>query len=210
MPVPLPTLLLFCAASLALTLTPGPDMLMCLSRSIAQGRQAAFAALFGIITGCYVWALAAALGLASLLALAPTAYDAVRLAGAAYLGYLAWQTFRSTDAFGVGGGLPAVPWVRAYRQGLLTNLLNPKVALFFLALFPQFVDPAQGGMVPQSLILVTLLNLIGFGVNGAVILAASRFARFLGARPGIARAQRWFLGTVFGGLALRLALDDRR
>src|ERR1700710_213014 len=98
MPVPLPTLLLFCAASLALTLTPGPDMLMCLSRSIAQGRQTAFAALFGIITGCYVWALAAALGLASLLALAPAAYDAVRLAGAAYLAYLAWQTFRSTDA----------------------------------------------------------------------------------------------------------------
>ena len=210
MPVPLPTLLLFCAAALALTLTPGPDMLMCLSRSIAQGRQTAFAALFGIITGCYAWALAAALGLASLLALAPTAYDAVRLAGAAYLAYLAWQTFRSTDAFGVTGGLPAVPWTRAYRQGLLTNLLNPKVALFFLALFPQFVDPARGGMVAQSLILVTLLNLIGFGVNGAVILAASRFARFLGARPGIARAQRWFLGTVFGGLALRLALDDRR
>ena len=210
MSVPLPTLLLFCAAALALTLTPGPDMLMCLSRSIAQGRQTAFAALFGIITGCYVWALAAALGLASLLALAPTAYDAVRLAGAAYLTYLAWQTFRSTDAFGVPGGLPAVPWTRAYRQGLLTNLLNPKVALFFLALFPQFVDPARGGMVAQSLILVTLLNLIGFGVNGAVILAASRFARFLGARPGVARAQRWFLGTVFGGLALRLALDDRR
>jgi len=210
MPVPLPTLLLFCAASLALTLTPGPDMLMCLSRSIAQGRQTAFAALFGIITGCYLWALAAALGLASLLALAPAAYEAVRLAGAAYLAYLAWQTFRSTDAFGVGGGLPAVPWARAYRQGLLTNLLNPKVALFFLALFPQFVDPARGGLVAQSLMLVTLLNLIGFGVNGAVILAASRFARFLGARPGLARAQRWFLGTVFGGLALRLALDDRR
>lgn len=210
MPVPLPTLLLFCAAALALTLTPGPDMLMCLSRSIVQGRQTAFAALFGIITGCYVWALAAALGLASLLALAPTAYDAVRLAGAAYLAYLAWQTLRSTDAFGVSGGLPAVPWTRAYRQGLLTNLLNPKVALFFLALFPQFVDPGRGGMVAQSLILVTLLNLIGFGVNGAVILAASRFARFLGTRPGIARAQRWFLGTVFGGLALRLALDDRR
>jgi len=209
MPVPLSTLLLFSAASLALTLTPGPDMLMCLSRSIAQGRRTAFAALAGIITGCYVWALAAALGLASLLALSPAAYDAVRFAGAAYLAYLAWTTVRSPDSFGVNGGLPTVPWARAYRQGLLTNLLNPKVALFFLALFPQFVDPARGGMVAQSLILVSVLNVIGFGVNGAVILAAARFARFMGARPGIARAQRWFLGTVFGGLALRLALDDR-
>jgi threonine/homoserine/homoserine lactone efflux protein len=210
MPVPLTTLLLFAAASLALTMTPGPDMLMCLSRSIAQGRQAAFAALFGIITGCYIWALAAALGLAGLLALAPVAYDAARLAGAAYLAYLAWATFRASDAFGLKGGAPAVSWRRAYRQGLLTNLLNPKVALFFLALFPQFVDPARGSMVAQSLILVSLLNLIGFGVNGGVILAASRFARFLGTRPAVARAQRWFLATVFGGLALRLALDDRR
>jgi len=209
MPVPLSTLLLFSAAALALTMTPGPDMLMCLSRSIAQGRQTAFAALAGIFTGCYVWALAAALGLASVLALSPIAYEAVRLAGAAYLAYLAWTTFRSSDAFGVNGGLAAVPWVRAYRQGLLTNLLNPKVALFFLALFPQFIEPARGGMVVQALILVSVLNLIGFGVNGAVILAAARFARFMGARPGIARAQRWFLGTVFGGLALRLALDDR-
>ena len=207
--VPLSTLLLFAAASFALALTPGPDMLMCLSRSVAQGRRAAFAALFGITTGCYVWALAAAFGLASLLALSPTAYDAVRLAGAAYLAYLAWQAFRTKDGFGAGGGLPSVPWTRAYRQGLMTNLLNPKVALFFLALFPQFVDPARGGMVVQALIVVSVLCLIGFGINGAVILTASRFARFLGARPGIARAQRWFLGTVFGGLALRLALDDR-
>jgi threonine/homoserine/homoserine lactone efflux protein len=185
-------------------------MLVCLSRSIAQGRQAAFASLLGIITGCYVWALAAALGLASLLVLAPTAYDAVRLAGAAYLAYLAWQAFRSGGGFAAAKRPPAASYGRLYRQGLLTNLLNPKVALFFLALFPQFVDPARGGMVAQSLILVSVLNLIGFAVNGAVILTASRFSRWLGARPGVAKLQSWFLGTVFGGLALRLAFDDRR
>jgi threonine/homoserine/homoserine lactone efflux protein len=208
MPVPLPTLFLFAAAALALAITPGPDMLMCLSRSIAQGRQTAFAALFGIMTGCYVWALAAAFGLAGLLALSPVAYDAVRFAGAAYLAYLAWQTLKAKDAFGVRDGLPSVAWVRAFRQGLMTNLLNPKVALFFLALFPQFVDPAKS-MVVQSLVLVSVLNVIGFGINGGVILAASRLSRFLASRPGVARAQRWFLGSVFGGLALRLALDDR-
>ncbi|HEV2677016.1 MAG TPA: LysE family translocator [Aliidongia sp.] len=209
MPVTLSTILLFAAASLALAVTPGPDMLMCLSRSIAQGRQTAFAALSGIVTGCYVWAFAAAFGLASLLALSPTAYDVVRFAGAAYLAYLAWQTFRAKDAFGVSSGLPSVAWGRAYRQGLMTNLLNPKIALFFLALFPQFVDPAHGNMVAQALILVSVFNVIGFGINGSVILAASRFASFLARRPGVARLQRWFLGTVFGGLALRLALDDR-
>ena len=207
--VPLPTLLLFAAAALALAITPGPDMLMCLSRSIAQGRQTAFAALFGIQAGCYVWALAAAYGLAGLLALSPVVYDAVRFAGAGYLAYLAWTTFRAKAALGVRDGLPSVAWGRAFRQGLTTNLLNPKVALFFLALFPQFVDPAKS-MVAQSLVLVSVLCMIGFSINGGVILAASGFARFLGQRPGIARAQRWFLSTVFGGLALRLALDDRR
>ena len=208
MPVPLPTLLLFAAAALALAVTPGPDMLMCLSRSIAQGRQTAFAALFGIQAGCFVWALATAYGLAGLLALSPVAYDVVRFAGAAYLAYLAWATFRAKEGIGAREGLPAVAWGRAFRQGLMGNLLNPKVALFFLALFPQFVDPAKS-MVAQSLMLVSELCVIGFAVNGGVILTASGFARFLGRRPAVARAQRWFLSTVFGGLALRLALDDR-
>jgi threonine/homoserine/homoserine lactone efflux protein len=209
LPIAASTLLLFAGAALALALTPGPDMLLCLSRSIGQGRRAAFASLLGIETGCYVWAIAMAFGLAGLLAAAPVAYHAVRLAGAAYLAWLAWQAFTSADGLAVTGARSAVPLLRLYRQGLLTNLLNPKVALFFLALFPQFVDPARS-MIAQVLILASVLNVLGLVVNGAVILAAGNFALWLGRRPGVARFQRWFMGTVFGGLALRLAFDDGR
>jgi threonine/homoserine/homoserine lactone efflux protein len=207
LPVTVSTLLLFAGATLALALTPGPDMLFCLSRSIGQGRQAGFASLLGIATGLYVWAGATALGLASLIALVPTAYHAVRLAGAAYLAWLAWQAFAGRDALSVAGAVPRVPLLRLFRQGLVTNLLNPKIALFFLALFPQFVDPARGSTLWQILALASVFNLIGFCVNGAVILAAGRLAEWLRRRPGVARYQRWFMGTVFGGLALRLALE---
>jgi threonine/homoserine/homoserine lactone efflux protein len=207
LPVTVSTLLLFAGATLALALTPGPDMLFCLSRSIGQGRQAGFASLLGIATGLYVWAGATALGLASLIALVPTAYHAVRLAGAAYLAWLAWQAFAGRDALSVAGAIPRVPLLRLFRQGLVTNLLNPKIALFFLALFPQFVDPARGSTLWQILALASVFNLIGFCVNGAVILAAGRLAEWLRRRPGVARYQRWFMGTVFGGLALRLALE---
>jgi threonine/homoserine/homoserine lactone efflux protein len=210
LPIAVPTLALFAGAALALALTPGPDMLFCLSRSIGQGRQAGFASLLGILAGCYVWAVATALGLASLIALMPAAYHAIRLAGAAYLAWLAWQAFTGPDGLVVAGAAGATPLPRLFGQGLVTNLLNPKVALFFLALFPQFVDPTRGSTFWQILILASVLNVIGFCVNGAVILAAGRFAEWLGRRPGVARFQRWFMGTVFGGLALRLAIDTDR
>jgi threonine/homoserine/homoserine lactone efflux protein len=206
LPVAVSTLAVFAGAALALAVTPGPDMLFCLSRSIGQGRQAGFASLLGISIGLYLWAAATALGLAGLIALEPAAYHAVRLAGAAYLARLAWQAFAGRDALSVAGMTGRVPLLRLFRQGLVTNLLNPKIALFFLALFPQFVDPARGSALAQILVLASVFNLIGFCINGAVILAAGRLADWLEHRPGVARYQRWFMGTVFGGLALRLAL----
>ncbi len=210
LPVTASTLVLFAGAALALALTPGPDMLFCLSRSIGQGRRAGFASLFGILAGCYVWAIATALGLASMIALVPAAYHAIRLAGAAYLAWLAWQAFTQADGVKVSAAGPVVPAARLFRQGLTTNLLNPKVALFFLALLPQFVDPARGSAFWQILVLASVQNFLGFLVNAAVILAAGRFAEFLGERPGVARFQRWFMGTVFGGLAVRLAIETDR
>src|SRR5580704_8417913 len=136
------TLILFAAACLALTATPGPDMLLIASRSVSQGRASGFATLAGIQVGTYCHALAAALGLSQLFLAVPLAYDVVRYAGAAYLLYLAWKSFRSTGtAFAPTTGLPRYPIGSVFRQGLLTNLLNPKMALFVLALFPQFVRP---------------------------------------------------------------------
>ncbi|WP_310621238.1 LysE family translocator [Flexibacterium corallicola] len=203
-------LLMFAAASLALTLTPGPDMLLIASRSVAQGRTAGFLTYFGIAAGCYVHAVLAGLGLAQVFEVVPVAYDVVRYAGAAYLLYLAWKTlFSKATALNPNGNIARISKRRIFSEGLMTNLLNPKVALFVLALLPQFVDPAQGSVLVQMLVLATLLNLIGLGVNGSVVMLSDRLG---GAAAKSARFQalsNYLLATVFGGLALRLAWSSK-
>jgi threonine/homoserine/homoserine lactone efflux protein len=205
------TLALFAAACLALTATPGPDMLLIASRSVSQGKASGFATLAGIQVGTYCHALAAALGLSQLFLAVPIAYDVARYVGATYLLYLAWQTVRSTGTtLAPTAGLRRHPIGAVFRQGLLTNLLNPKMALFVLALFPQFVNPEAGSVAVQIMLLATLLNLIGVLVNGAVILTASRLGRAFSGRNRWRRAPQFMLGTVFVALAARLAFDSRR
>src|SRR6266851_8036038 len=207
----LSTLALFAIACLALTATPGPDMLLIASRSLSQGPLSGFATLAGIQVGTYCHALAAALGLSQLFLAVPLAYDVVRCVGAAYLLYLAWQAFRSAGtALAPTAGLRRYPIGSVFRQGLLTNLLNPKMALFVLALFPQFVQPGTGSVAVQMMLLATVLNLIGVLVNGAVIMTASRLGGMFSDRGRLRRAPQFLLGTVFAGLAMRLALDGRR
>lgn len=207
----LATLLLFSTACLALTATPGPDMLLIASRSASQGKAAGFATLAGIQVGTYCHALAAAFGLSQLFLLVPLAYDIVRYAGAAYLLYLAWKTVTA----GAPATTPQADMVRRtvgtmFRQGLLTNLLNPKMALFVLALFPQFVQPEAGSVALQIMLLATILNAIGIVVNGAVIVAASRLGRLFTGNGPWRRLPQYLLGAVFAGLAIRLAVDARR
>ena len=205
------TLALFAVACLALTATPGPDMLLIASRSASQGRTSGFATLAGIQAGTYCHALAAAFGLSQLFLAVPIAYDVVRYAGAAYLLYLAWVTFRSIGTvLAPTVGMRRYPIGVVFRQGLLTNLLNPKMALFVLALFPQFVQPSAGSVAVQIMVLATVLNLIGLVVNGAVIVMASGLSRLLGAQGRWRRVPQLLLGTVFAGLALRLAFDSKR
>jgi threonine/homoserine/homoserine lactone efflux protein len=207
----LSTLALFAIACLALTATPGPDMLLIASRSLGQGRASGFATLAGIQAGTYCHALAAAFGLSQLFLAVPLAYDIVRYAGAAYLLYLAWKAFRATGpSLALANGLHRLSIGTVFRQGLLTNLLNPKMALFVLALFPQFVRPETGSVALQIMLLATVLNLIGLVVNGAVILTASRLGRAFSGRNRPSRWPHLLLGTVFTGLALRLAFDGKR
>ncbi|OJB35264.1 amino acid transporter [Burkholderia ubonensis] len=204
------TLALFSGACLALTATPGPDMLLIASRSVSQGRRAGFATLAGIQAGTYCHALAAALGLSQLFLAVPIAYDAVRFAGAAYLLYLAWKTFRSdSTSLAPDASAPRRSTATIFRQGLTTNLLNPKMALFVLALFPQFIRPENGSIAVQILVLATVLNLVGLVVNGAVIVSASRLSRRIGARRRPSKLPQYLLGAVFVGLAARLAAAGR-
>src|SRR5271163_1456695 len=190
------TLALFSLACFALTATPGPDMLLIASRSIAQGRSAGFATLAGIQVGTYCHALAAAFGLSQLFLLVPVAYDAMRYVGAAYLLFLAWRAFSSDGLLApVSCESQQLSTLVVFRQGLLTNLLNPKMALFVLALFPQFVRTDVGSVALQVMTLATVLNAIGLVVNGFVIAVASRIGARLFKQGSFGRWPQYLLGT---------------
>ncbi|MGY2291217.1 LysE family translocator [Pseudomonas sp. SDO528_S397] len=208
--IDLSVLALFAGACIALNLTPGPDMLLIASRSVSQGRASGFMSLAGIQTGTYCHALAAALGLSQLFVTVPVAYDVVRFAGAAYLAYLAWKSFTAkATPLTVSSGA-ALPLGQIFKQGLVTNLLNPKMALFVLALFPQFVQPGQGSLVVQMLVLATVLNVTGLLVNGAVIVLAAKLRHKMVSNLKVARRLNQLLGAVFLGLACRLVLVSGR
>lgn len=204
------TLILFASAAVVLTATPGPDMLLIASRSVSQGRMAGLLTYFGIACGTYCHAMAAALGLAQLLRTVPAAYEVVRWAGCAYLLYLAIKTLRSNASSGVSTrNVKRTSKLRVFSEGLATNLLNPKMALFVLALFPQFTALDKGSIIVQMLVLATILNVIGFVVNGGVILLVGRTINSVKLAPRFARLPNYLLATVFAGLASRLALGGR-
>lgn len=204
------TLVLFAAASMVLTATPGPDMLLIASRSVSQGRSAGFLTYVGIALGTYCHAVAAALGLSQLFLTVPIAYEIIRWAGCAYLLYLAYKTIHAkASAFSPSSSLKQLSSRRIFIEGLATNLLNPKMALFVLALFPQFVVPNGSSMTIQMVVLATILNGIGFLVNGTVILVGSHIRGRLSAVSRFPKLPQYLLATVFTGLACRLALGTR-
>ncbi len=202
-------LALFMLATITLNLTPGPDMLYVIANSVGGGRKAGVAAALGVGGGCAVHTLAAAAGLSALLMSSATAFDIVRFAGAAYLVFLGVQSLRSgAHAIGSVERREARVW-SAFQQGVATNVLNPKVAIFFLAFLPQFVDPSRGSAVWQFVLLGTIFNISGTTVNTLVALAAGNLGNWLHRRPRLARAQQWFTGGVFLALGARLALVGR-
>jgi len=208
--IPLATWLVFVLACIALVATPGPNVLYLVSRTLAQGRAAGFVSLAGTSSGFLLHVLAAAFGLSAILAAVPLAYDAIRIAGAVYLAWLAWSTWRAPDVVPGGAVDAAVPGARLYREGLVTAILNPKVAMFQLALFPQFVDPARGSVLVQSLILGATQIVVAVVGDSLFVLAAASVRRWFAARPRWGAWSKRLLAGVFAALAARLALDERR
>jgi threonine/homoserine/homoserine lactone efflux protein len=205
------TLLAFALLCVGLSVTPGPNMMYLVSRSICQGRRAAMVSLGGVGLGFLAYMLAAAFGITALLFAVPLAYDGLRLAGAAYLLYLAWQTLRpgGRSPFQVRD-LPADSNSRLFAMGFVTNLLNPKAAMLYLSLLPQFIDPARGNVLTQSLVLGGIQIIISLSFNASIAMAAGTIAAFLGTRPLWMVIQRLLMGTVLGGLGLRMAFESRR
>jgi threonine/homoserine/homoserine lactone efflux protein len=205
------SLLAFTLVSLGIVLTPGPNMIYVISRSITQGRSAGLVSLCGVALGFVVYMLCAAFGITALLLAVPYAYDALRLTGAAYLTYLAWQAMKP------GGRSPFQVKTlsidsprRLFLMGFVTNLLNPKIAMLYLALLPQFIDPDAGSVLTQSLLLGAIQIVISISINAAIAMAAGSIALFLATRPNWALLQRYLMGTVLAALAVRLAVEARR
>ena len=206
------TLLAFGLIALGMVLTPGPNMIYLVSRSICQGRAAGLVSLSGIAVGFLVYLLCAVLGITALAMAVPHAYDVLRIAGAVYLLYLAWQALRpgGRSPFQLRE-LPRDSPRRLFAMGLLTALLNPKIAVIYLSLLPQFIQPGgHGSVMAQSLALGLVQIAISLGVNALIVLAAGSIATFLAGRPRWQTVQRGLMGTVLGGLAVRMLVDARR
>ena len=191
--------------------TSGPNMIYLISRSIVQGRAAGLVSLGGVALGFVFYMLCAAFGITALVFAAPYAYDALRLTGAAYLLWLAWQALRpgGRSPFEVKA-LPVDGPRRLFAMGLLTNLLNPKIAMLYLSLLPQFIDPKAGSVLLQSLALGSTQIVVSITVNALIAVTAGSIAAFLKARPSWALFQRWLMGTVLAGLAVRMAVESRK
>ena len=199
------------AVALGLVLAPGPNMLYLVSRSLTQGRRAGLISLIGTALGFLVYLATAVLGISAVFVAVPAAYVALKVAGALYLLYLAWGLLRpgAASVFEVRD-LPAVRPRRLIAMGLLTNLLNPKIAILYLSLLPQFVDPDRGSVALQSLVLGSIQIAIAVTINALLVILAGSVAAFLARRPRVARAQRWVMGTALAGFGLNLLTSRAR
>jgi threonine/homoserine/homoserine lactone efflux protein len=205
------TQIAFSLVALGMVLSPGPNMIYLISRSICQGRTAGMISLGGVALGFVFYMACAVMGITALLMTVPLAYDTLRIAGAAYLLYLAWQAVKpgGRSPFHVKD-LPRDTPRRLFAMGFLTNLLNPKAAVLYLSLLPQFIVPERGSVLVQSLVLCATQITISVAVNSLIVVMAGSVAAFLESRPRLVQVQRWFMGTVLAGLAVRMATEVRR
>lgn len=200
----------FVAASVLLALTPGPDMALYLSRTFGGGRSHGLAALGGALSGVVVHTFAAALGLSALIAASASAYHALKIAGALYLVYLAWGALKHGAALKLETGGAAGSRRSAFLAGVLINLTNPKVILFFVTFLPQFIDAGDPDPSRKLFVLGFSFVVIGGLVSAAIIAVAGRFVAAARANP---RAMRWFdygFAGLMSAFAARLILSAAR
>jgi threonine/homoserine/homoserine lactone efflux protein len=210
MALPDPTLwATFVLAASLLILTPGPDMAYVATRTLTSGRRAGFAAVAGIQLGTCMHAGLAILGVSAILQLSLAAFVAMKLAGAAYLVWIAVRLWRDRSVVGASAGVAAAGPRRAFVEGALSNALNPKMALFYLALLPHFVAPARGGVAAQMLVLNFTLIAVAIVFWLAFIPLTARAGAALRASAGVAIALRRLAALFFVGVAVRLALAER-
>ena len=205
--IPINELLLFALASLIMVLSPGPNMIYLISRSLSQGKKAGIISLFGVMCGFLFHILMVSFGLTAIFFAVPYAFIVVKFCGVAYLLYLAYNTVNSGDKniFQADNSLKKDTPTKLFNIGLLTNILNPKMAIFYLSFFPQFMKPEYGSILSQSFQLGITQIIISFIINLIIVISASKMAVWFSKKPIWLRIQKWFMSSILTGLAIKMA-----
>ncbi len=205
--MPINELLVFAIASLIMVLSPGPNMIYLISRSLSQGKQSGIISLFGVISGFIFHILMVSFGLTAIFFAVPYAFAIVKFLGVGYLLYLAYSTLRSgrKNVFDRNTTLKKDTPIKLFNIGLLTNVLNPKMALFYLSFFPQFIKPEYGSILSQSFQLGIVQIIISFCINFLIVISAAKMAIWFSKNPIWIRVQKWFMASFLTGLAVKIA-----
>lgn len=210
--IPIQELLIFILAALILVITPGPNMVYLISRSITQGRKAGLISLAGIISGFLFHVTMVSVGLTAVLLTIPFAYTTLKMLGVVYLLYLAFQAVnpKNQGFFEARKDLKEDKPKKLFSMGFLTSVLNPKIAVFYLSFFPQFIKPEFGSVFIQSLQLGITQMMVSFSVNFVIVLSAAKISVWFGENPFWVKIQKWFMASILTGLAFRMALDKAK
>ncbi|MCA6422419.1 MAG: LysE family translocator [Flavobacterium sp.] len=210
--IPFNDILLFALAALVLVISPGPNMIYLISRSITQGKKAGLISLIGVICGFVFHIIMVSFGLTAVLFAIPFAYSLLKTLGVFYLLYLAYQAIKpnSKNIFETNIDLSHDKPKKLFIIGFLTNVLNPKVAVFYLSFFPQFIKPEYGSIMIQSLQLGATQIFVSFSINFVIVLTASKVALFFNKNPSWIKAQKWFMASVLTGLAIKMAISKAK
>ncbi len=210
--IPIQELLIFVLAALMLVITPGPNMIYLISRSITQGRGAGLISLAGIIAGFTFHVTMVSVGLTAVLFTVPFAYTTLKFLGVFYLLYLAFQAInpKNQAIFEARTDLKEDKPFKLFSMGFLTSVLNPKIAVFYLSFFPQFIKPEYGNIFWQSIQLGVTQMFVSFTVNFSIVLSAAKMSIWFAQNPLWVRVQKWFMASVLTGLAVRMALDKTK
>lgn len=209
--IPYSDLLIFIIAAFGLVITPGPNMIYLISRSISQGKRAGMISLAGVIVGFLFHVIMVSFGLTAILMAVPFAYTFLKWLGVGYLLYLAWSAIKpgSKSVFETTS-LEDDSNFKLFQMGFLTNVLNPKIAVFYMSFFPQFIKPEYGNILLQNFQLGFTQMTVSFSVNLMIVLFASSISTWFSERPTWIKIQKWFMAGILGSLAIKLALDKAK
>ncbi len=210
--IPFTETLYFALAALVLVISPGPNMIYLISRSISQGKKAGLISLAGVICGFLFHIIMVSFGLTAILFAVPIAYSTLKILGVIYLLYLAFQAIKpnSKSIFERNKNLSIDKPRKLFSIGFLTNVLNPKVAVFYLSFFPQFIKQEYGSIMIQSLQLGITQMIVSFSVNFIIVLTAAKVSLFFARNPTWVKAQKWFMASVLSALAVKMALTNAK